>query len=170
MEEDPQTWWKTHESTLPHLAHAAKKYLCVAGSSCASERVLAYIRAHLQPKKGQTHRGTQWHACICSKKSINGKENSTKHVPSPPLPPSIPTKWWIWLPSSPPAFRVICSLPWLKQPLLFSPPSSLASLIPPCHPEPSFQPSKLYHSLPFLKSLDWTHLSSVITGPSQTFL
>ncbi len=27
-EEDPLTWWRTHETTLPHLAQFAKKYLC----------------------------------------------------------------------------------------------------------------------------------------------
>uniref|UniRef100_A0A671SCA6 BED-type domain-containing protein n=1 Tax=Sinocyclocheilus anshuiensis TaxID=1608454 RepID=A0A671SCA6_9TELE len=40
-EEDPLTWWRTHETTLPHLAQFAKKYLCISASSSASERVFS---------------------------------------------------------------------------------------------------------------------------------
>ncbi len=39
--EDPLTWWRTHETTLPHLAQFAKKYLCISASSSASERVFS---------------------------------------------------------------------------------------------------------------------------------
>lgn len=39
--EDPLTWWSTHETTLPHLAQFAKKYLCISASSSASERVFS---------------------------------------------------------------------------------------------------------------------------------
>ena len=40
-EEDPLKWWERHEEMLPHLAHLAKKYLCIAASSVASERVFS---------------------------------------------------------------------------------------------------------------------------------
>uniref|UniRef100_A0A8C2KQJ3 HAT C-terminal dimerisation domain-containing protein n=1 Tax=Cyprinus carpio TaxID=7962 RepID=A0A8C2KQJ3_CYPCA len=39
--EDPLTWWRTHETTLPHLAQFAKKYLCISASSSASEHVFS---------------------------------------------------------------------------------------------------------------------------------
>lgn len=52
-EKDPLTWWKTHESTLPHLAHAAKKYLCIAASSCASERVFCTSGLICSPRRAR---------------------------------------------------------------------------------------------------------------------
>lgn len=52
-EKDPLTWWKTHESTLPHLAHAAKKYLCIAASSCASERVFSTSGLICSPRRAR---------------------------------------------------------------------------------------------------------------------
>ncbi|KAL1250025.1 hypothetical protein QQF64_021030 [Cirrhinus molitorella] len=39
--EDPLTWWKNHETTMPTLAHLARGYLCIPASSCASERVFS---------------------------------------------------------------------------------------------------------------------------------
>ncbi len=42
-EEDPLTWWRTHETTLPHLAQFAKKYLCISASSSASECVFSAL-------------------------------------------------------------------------------------------------------------------------------
>jgi len=40
-EEDPLTWWRTHEATLLHHAQFAKKHLCISASSSASERVFS---------------------------------------------------------------------------------------------------------------------------------
>ncbi len=42
-EEDPLTWWRTHETTLPHLVQFAKKYLCISASSSASECVFSAL-------------------------------------------------------------------------------------------------------------------------------
>ncbi len=51
-EEDPLTWWRTHETTLPHLVQFAKKYLCISASSSASECVFSalpqYIFVHVK--------------------------------------------------------------------------------------------------------------------------
>ncbi len=42
-EEDPLTWWRTHETTLPHLAQFAKKYPFISASSSASECVFSAL-------------------------------------------------------------------------------------------------------------------------------
>ncbi len=42
-EEDPLTWWRTHETTLPHLVQFAKKYLFISASSSASECVFSAL-------------------------------------------------------------------------------------------------------------------------------
>lgn len=52
-EKDPLTWWRTHESTLPTLAHLAKKYLCIAASSCASERVFSTSGLICSPRRAR---------------------------------------------------------------------------------------------------------------------
>lgn len=41
VDEDPLTWWKNHQPSLPTLATLAKKYLCIQGSSVPSERVFS---------------------------------------------------------------------------------------------------------------------------------
>lgn len=41
-EKDPLSWWKTNESsTLPLLSEFARRYLCIAVSSFAPERVFS---------------------------------------------------------------------------------------------------------------------------------
>ncbi len=39
--ENPLSWWKMHESSIPILSTFAKYYLCVPVSSLASERVFS---------------------------------------------------------------------------------------------------------------------------------
>ncbi len=39
-EEDPLTWWRTHETTLPHLAQLLRS---ISASSSASERVFSAL-------------------------------------------------------------------------------------------------------------------------------
>lgn len=52
-EEDPLSWWKTNESTLPQLSDFARKYLCIAASSCASERVFSTSGLILSPRRSR---------------------------------------------------------------------------------------------------------------------
>ncbi|KAM8766865.1 E3 SUMO-protein ligase ZBED1-like [Acanthopagrus schlegelii] len=41
LNENPLTWWRSNEREYPLLAHLAKQYLCVPGTSIASERVFS---------------------------------------------------------------------------------------------------------------------------------
>ena len=56
--EDPLMFWKLHEEKLPCLASLAQKYMCIPGSSVASERifstagdVISQERARMKPDK-----------------------------------------------------------------------------------------------------------------------
>ncbi|KAK0143562.1 Zinc finger BED domain-containing protein 1 [Merluccius polli] len=41
LSEDPLIWWRNHETVFPLLAKLAKHYLCIPGTSVASERVFS---------------------------------------------------------------------------------------------------------------------------------
>lgn len=41
LNENPLTWWRSNEREYPLLARLAKQYLCVPGTSIASERVFS---------------------------------------------------------------------------------------------------------------------------------
>uniref|UniRef100_A0AAY5L481 HAT C-terminal dimerisation domain-containing protein n=1 Tax=Esox lucius TaxID=8010 RepID=A0AAY5L481_ESOLU len=41
LSEDPLIWWRCHETVFPLLAKLAKRYLCIPGTSVASERVFS---------------------------------------------------------------------------------------------------------------------------------
>ena len=41
VECDPFCWWKEHQVTFPHISKVAQRYLCVPGTSVASERVFS---------------------------------------------------------------------------------------------------------------------------------
>ncbi|KAF7643610.1 hypothetical protein LDENG_00236570 [Lucifuga dentata] len=49
--EDPLFWWKDHEKSLPILASFAKRYMCTAASSCASERVFSTSGIIVSPRR-----------------------------------------------------------------------------------------------------------------------
>lgn len=51
-EEDPLSWWKTNGSTLP-LSEFARRYLCIAASSCASERVFSTSGIIVSPRRSR---------------------------------------------------------------------------------------------------------------------
>ncbi|XP_063757877.1 E3 SUMO-protein ligase ZBED1-like [Eleginops maclovinus] len=51
--EDPLAWWSQHEAQLPILAHFAKNYLCIAASSCASERVFSTSGNICSPRRSR---------------------------------------------------------------------------------------------------------------------
>ncbi|GFY48535.1 zinc finger BED domain-containing protein 1, partial [Trichonephila inaurata madagascariensis] len=58
FEHDPLDWWKVHYESFPSLKVLARKYLCIQGSSVASERVfssggsvITRQRASLLPKQ-----------------------------------------------------------------------------------------------------------------------
>lgn len=68
-EEDPLSWWKTNASTLPQLSDFARKYLCIAASSCASERVFSTSGLIVSPRRSRL---TQENIDMCSfQKSCN---------------------------------------------------------------------------------------------------
>lgn len=41
LQDNPLSWWRENENNYPLLARLAKRYLCVPGSSVASERVFS---------------------------------------------------------------------------------------------------------------------------------
>jgi len=41
VDADPFMWWKTNECKFPHVAKAAKRHLCVPGTSVPSERIFS---------------------------------------------------------------------------------------------------------------------------------
>ncbi|GFQ88990.1 zinc finger BED domain-containing protein 1 [Trichonephila clavata] len=60
FEHDPLDWWKVHYESFPSLKVLARKYLCIQGSSVASERVfssggrvITRQRASLLPKHAE---------------------------------------------------------------------------------------------------------------------
>ncbi|XP_047139289.1 zinc finger BED domain-containing protein 4-like [Hydra vulgaris] len=50
-EDDPLIWWKTNMGTLPQLSEFARKYLCIAASSCSSERVFSTAGYIVSPRR-----------------------------------------------------------------------------------------------------------------------
>ncbi|XP_070398129.1 E3 SUMO-protein ligase ZBED1-like [Nothobranchius furzeri] len=56
-EHDPLTWWKANHTTFPHLALLTKKYLCIAASSCASERIFSTSGLICSPRRLNPDRG-----------------------------------------------------------------------------------------------------------------
>lgn len=53
-EKDPLSWWKTNESsTLPLLSEFARRYLCIAVSSFAPERVFSTSGMIVRVQSGQ---------------------------------------------------------------------------------------------------------------------
>lgn len=41
VDADPFRWWKEHQVTFPYISKVAQRYLCVPGTSVASERVFS---------------------------------------------------------------------------------------------------------------------------------
>ena len=41
VDADPFRWWKEHQITFPNISQVAQRYLCVPGTSVASERVFS---------------------------------------------------------------------------------------------------------------------------------
>ncbi|XP_065652718.1 E3 SUMO-protein ligase ZBED1-like [Hydra vulgaris] len=52
-EDDPLIWWKTNMGTLPQLSEFARKYLCIAASSCSSERVFSTAGYIVSPRRSR---------------------------------------------------------------------------------------------------------------------
>lgn len=52
-EDDPLSWWKTNMGTLPQLSEFARKYLCIAASSCSSERVFSTAGYIVSPRRSR---------------------------------------------------------------------------------------------------------------------
>jgi len=52
-EDDPLSWWKTNMGTLPQLSQFARKYLCIAASSCSSERVFSSAGFIVSPRRSR---------------------------------------------------------------------------------------------------------------------
>ena len=48
--EDPLFCWKDHEKSLPILAYFAKRYMCIAASSCNSGRVFSASGITVSPR------------------------------------------------------------------------------------------------------------------------
>ncbi|XP_004207371.1 E3 SUMO-protein ligase ZBED1-like [Hydra vulgaris] len=52
-EDDPLVWWKTNMGTLPQLSEFARKYLCIAASSCSSKRVFSTAGYIVSPRRSR---------------------------------------------------------------------------------------------------------------------
>ena len=52
-DEDPLIWWKMNGGTIPQLAEFARRYLCIAASSCASERVFSVSGTIVSPRRSR---------------------------------------------------------------------------------------------------------------------
>uniref|UniRef100_A0A671Q033 HAT C-terminal dimerisation domain-containing protein n=1 Tax=Sinocyclocheilus anshuiensis TaxID=1608454 RepID=A0A671Q033_9TELE len=52
-EDDPLSWWKSNMGTLPQLSEFARKYLCIAASSCSSERVFSTAGYIVSPRRSR---------------------------------------------------------------------------------------------------------------------
>uniref|UniRef100_A0A673G4Z9 BED-type domain-containing protein n=1 Tax=Sinocyclocheilus rhinocerous TaxID=307959 RepID=A0A673G4Z9_9TELE len=52
-EDDPLSWWKTNMGTLPQLSEFARKYLCIAASSCSSERMFSTAGYIVSPRRSR---------------------------------------------------------------------------------------------------------------------
>lgn len=72
-EDDPLSWWKTNMGTLPQLSEFARKYLCIAASSCSSERVFSTAGYIVSPRRSRL---TQEHVDMLVFLSENGKKKS----------------------------------------------------------------------------------------------
>ena len=51
--EDPLAWWRENESRFPLLSKIAKKYLCIAATSVASERVFSTSGYIVNPRRNK---------------------------------------------------------------------------------------------------------------------
>lgn len=49
--EYPLFCWKDHEKSLPILAYFAKRYMCIAASSCTSEHVFSTSNIFVSPRR-----------------------------------------------------------------------------------------------------------------------
>ena len=52
-DEDPLIWWKINGGPIPQLAEFARRYLCIAASSCASERVFSVSGIIVSPRRSR---------------------------------------------------------------------------------------------------------------------
>uniref|UniRef100_A0A672RIU4 BED-type domain-containing protein n=1 Tax=Sinocyclocheilus grahami TaxID=75366 RepID=A0A672RIU4_SINGR len=52
-EDDPLSWWKTNMGTLPQLSEFTRKYLCIAASSCSSERMFRTAGYIVSPRRSR---------------------------------------------------------------------------------------------------------------------
>jgi zinc finger BED domain-containing protein 1 (E3 SUMO-protein ligase ZBED1) len=50
-ETDPLIWWREHRFQFPRIAVAARKWLCVPGTSTPSERVFSHCGVALSAKR-----------------------------------------------------------------------------------------------------------------------
>ena len=51
--EDPLVWWRENESCFPLLSKIAKKYLCIASTIVASERVFSASGYIVNPRRNK---------------------------------------------------------------------------------------------------------------------
>ena len=51
--EDPLAWWRENESCFPLLSKIAKKYLCIAATIVASERVFSTSGYIVNPRRNK---------------------------------------------------------------------------------------------------------------------
>nr|XP_054599277.1 E3 SUMO-protein ligase ZBED1-like [Nothobranchius furzeri] len=76
-EHDPLTWWKANHTTFPHLALLAKKYLCIAASSCASERIFSTSGLICSPRRARL---TEEHIDIIHSLTCLGLSPPTRRI------------------------------------------------------------------------------------------